>query len=346
MKVLVTGGAGYLGSCVARVLFNSGHGVRIMDVAALVDGNDRAPVEYVQADVRDPKAMARAVDGVDVIIHAAAALPFKGRQDIVSVTVDGMKNVLQAARQRKVDRLVFISSTAVYGLQERLPILEDAPRRGITDHARAKIQAERLCAQARACGMAVTVLRPAPLIGEGRMGIFKIFYDWIREGRKIPLIGGGKNKLQLLDVQDLCSAIAAALKSPPELANDDFNVGADRFGTLEEDLGDFIKAVHSHSRVVTVPGNMVRFLLKMGERIKASPLYEGIYGIMDKDVYHCVDKLYTQLGWRPTSSNVDALTKAYRWYLEHGATLKQADGRMDNKNVWKEGVLAVVKKMF
>src|SRR5919204_2196866 len=143
------------------------------------------------------------------------------REAIRSVNVGGTENVLLAARDAAVGRVIFISSTAVYGVPEKHPIEEDDPLVGVGWYGESKIDAEALC---RVAAVETTIIRPKTFIGPERLGVFEILFDWIREGRRIYVLGGGSNRYQLLAVEDLIEAIVHAADA--DVAGEVFNVGA------------------------------------------------------------------------------------------------------------------------
>src|SRR5262249_47514409 len=151
-------------------------------------------------------------------------------------------------------------------------------------------------------------------VGTGRLGVFQILFDWVQAGKRIPVIGSGKNRYQLLEVEDLCQAIILAATAPAERANDTFNVGAKRFGTVREDLGALCQAAGSAPRVLPTPAPLVKAVLQLLERLRLSPLYKWVYGTADKDSFVSTEKIERALGWQPKYSNAEALIRAYRWY--------------------------------
>src|SRR5689334_25379026 len=113
----ISGGAGFLGLHLARRLLEDGHDVRTLDIAPLDDAELERSVEELRGDIRDRDRVRELVAGADIVVHAAAALPIQAsRESIRSVNVTGMEHALQAARDAEVARVVFISSTAVYGV--------------------------------------------------------------------------------------------------------------------------------------------------------------------------------------------------------------------------------------
>src|SRR5512133_3706008 len=230
----ISGGAGFLGLHLARRLLADGHDVRTLDVVPLDDVELERSVQELRGDVRDRARVGELVQGADVVVHAAAALPIQAsRESIRSVNVGGTGNVLQAARDAGVRRVVFISSTAVYGVPEKHPIEEDDSLVGVGWYGESKIDAEALC---RVAGVETTIIRPKTFIGPERLGVFEILFDWIREGRRIYILGDGSNRYQLLAVADLVDGIVRAATSQAA-ANETFNLGATEFRSVREDLG-------------------------------------------------------------------------------------------------------------
>lgn len=203
---LVTGGAGFLGINLVRFLLGRGQSVRSLDTAAF-DYPERNRVTVIEGDIRDPDAVRRAMAGVDIVVHAAAALPLYSPAEIRSVEVDGTRCLLEVARSLGVARFVYISSTAVYGIPDHHPIREGDRLAGVGPYGEAKIAAEALCAAAREAGMCVPILRPKSFVGPERLGVFAMLYEWAADGHNFPVLGRGDNRYQLLDVEDLCQAI-------------------------------------------------------------------------------------------------------------------------------------------
>ena len=121
---LVTGGAGFVGQVVCRFLLRKGARVRTLDLVPLDAADASAGIEHVLGDIRDAAAVRRAAEGADVVVHAAAALPLWEPAEIRSINVEGTRTVLQTAAELRIPRVVYISSTAVYGAPGRGPILE------------------------------------------------------------------------------------------------------------------------------------------------------------------------------------------------------------------------------
>jgi nucleoside-diphosphate-sugar epimerase len=335
----ISGGAGFLGLHLARRLLADGHDVRTLDVVPLDEPELERSVDELRGDVRDVARVGRLVESADVVVHAAAALPIQAsRSAIRSVNVGGTENVLVAARDAGVGRVVFISSTAVYGVPEKHPIEEDDPLVGVGWYGESKIDAEALC---RVAAVDTTIVRPKTFIGPERLGVFEILFDWIREGRRIYILGRGNNRYQLLAVEDLVDAVVRAATSP-DAVGETFNVGATEFGTVREDLGALIEHAGSASRLRPVPARPAEVALRGLELLRVSPLAEWHYKTAHKDSFVDVSKAQRRLDWQPRFSNRDALVRTYDWYL---ANRGRAAAGVTHRVPWNQQALGLLKKI-
>lgn len=341
---LVTGGAGFLGINLIRYLLTRGHAVRSLDVSPF-RYPERDQVDVIQGDIRDRDAVDRATSGADVVFHCAAALPLYREQEIVSCTVDGTRNVLESAVQHGVQRVVYVSSTAVYGVPDHHPLREGDQLIGVGPYGEAKIRAEQLCVEFRQRGLCVPILRPKTFVGPERLGVFAILYEWAYEGHHFPIIGDGSNRYQLLDVEDLCAACYLCATSPTEVANDTFNVGADEFRTLREDFQAVLDCAGHGKKIIPIPAAPAIGALRVLEALRLSPLYRWVYETASTDSYVSIDRARERLGFEPRYSNQDALIRNYRWYVEHRAEIGQTTG-VSHRVPWRQGVLRLAKAFF
>lgn len=342
---LVTGGSGFLGINLVRYLLARRAGaVRVLDIAPF-DYPERDQVEALRGDIRDTAAVARAVEGAKWVVHTAAALPLYKPADIVSTEVGGTRNLLQAAAAAGVERFVHISSTAVYGIPDHHPIMEDDRLDGVGPYGQAKIDAEEVCRCFRAQGMCVPVLRPKSFVGPERLGVFALLYEWAREGRNFPLIGSGANRYQLLDVADLCEAIWLCLTLERERVNDTFNIGASEFGTMREDYQAVLDHAGHGGRIVGFPARPAILALRLLERLRLSPLYKWVYETAGQDSFVSIEKARRVLGFTPRYSNREALLRNFQWYLDNFERFRDASG-ISHRVPWKQGVLGLLKRFF
>jgi len=341
---LVTGGAGFLGINLVRYLRERGIQVVSLDVAPF-DYPERESVKVLDGDIRDAGAVRDAMEGVDLVVHAAAALPLYSAEEIFSTDVDGIRNVLEAAYESGIDRLIHISSTAVYGIPDHHPLKEEDRLHGVGPYGEAKIEAEEICQEFREKGMCVPIIRPKSFVGPERLGVFALFYDWAKDGKNFPMLGSGKNRYQLLDVEDLCCAIYLAATLPNSRVNSTFNIGATEFDTMKEDYQAVLDYAGHGKRIIPLPAAPAIWTLRLLEKLGISPLYKWVYETAATDSFVDVAKAQRLLGWDPEFSNQDALVRNYVWYIENLASFEGRSG-VSHRVPWSQGILKLAKVFF
>ncbi|MDG4787632.1 NAD-dependent epimerase/dehydratase family protein [Micromonospora sp. WMMD1102] len=339
MVITVTGAAGMLGSRLVERLAADGHQVCGVDLRA-------GPGVEVVGDVRDRRVMDRATDGATAVLHCAAALPSYPAAEIRSIIADGTENVLRAARQAGVRRVLHVSSTAVYGLPRQVPTPEEHPREPVDTYSAAKVAAEEIAERYRAGGLPVAILRPKTFLGPGRMGLFAMLFEWAEEGRNFPVLGSGDVRIQMFAVDDLVEAVLTVLAAPDELANDTYNLAAERFRTLREDFQAVLDAAGHGRRVVGIPARPALFALELLERTGLSPVYGRLLHKLRHDSYVSIDKAVERLGFSPKLSNEDAILRTYEWWRgQRHLARPSRDGRT-SRDPWRQGALSLAKILF
>ena len=344
MRFLITGGSGFLGINMARHLLKKGHTVISYDLLPF-DYPERSRITEIIGDIRDRARLTESMRGVDIVIHTAAALPLYSAEDIRSTDIVGTQNVCESSEQNNVKRLIHISSTAVYGIPDHHPLYESDKLDGVGEYGKAKIAAEKVCESYRAKGMIIPIIRPKSFIGPERLGVFALFYEWVSTGHGFPMIGNGKNRYQLLDVEDLCGAIYLTATLSSEVVNDTFNIGAEKFLTMKEDYQAVLDVAGFSKKVRGFPAAPMIFTLRILEALKLSPLYKWVYETASKDSFVSIAKAEQKLGFKPKYSNIDALIRNYRWYLENKASFEGKSG-VSHRVPWKQGILKVARIFF
>lgn len=342
-RMLVTGGLGFLGRrIVARALEAGGEALAV----DLRDDDTTEGLPARRADVRDLAAMTAAIEDfrADVVVHAAALVPSSPADEVWSANAEGTRVVLEAARRASVQRVVFVSSAATYALDGPPFRDESAPTAPEGVYARAKVEAERWCAEYRTRhGMVVPVLRPVPIIGPGRRGVFHFLFEWVSEGRAIPFLGDGRNRVQLVHVDDCCAAVEATLAAPAERANTVFNVGAVAVGTVRDDLRALCAAAGTGARPVGVPRVLIEPALLRAHRMGLSPLYPWMLMAASREMSFSVERLRA-LGWSPRYANADTLVDA--WRAHDAVRGKVAVGvGTDHLRPWRGGLIDWIRRI-
>ena len=345
MNYLVTGGAGFLGINLIRYLITRGHTVTSLDIASFDYPDVADQVNVINGDIRDPSIVAGAVENAQIVVHAAAALPLYRKEEIFTTDIDGTRNVIDAAYRAGVDRFIHISSTAVYGIPDHHPLLEEDPLKGVGPYGEAKIKAEQVCLAYRERGMCVPIIRPKSFVGPERLGVFAVLYDWAKDGKNFPMIGNGKNRYQLLDVEDLCQAIYLTATLAKDKVNDIFNIGAGEFATMKEDYQAVLDSAGFNKHIIGFPATPAIWALRLLEVLRLSPIYKWVYETAAKDSFVSITKAQEILGFTPQYSNKDALIRNYQWYLRNFNQFCNVAG-ISHRVPWKQGVLKLVKKFF
>lgn len=343
-RFLVTGGAGFMGINLIRYLLERGHEVRSYDIAPFAYPEVNR-IDELRGDIREKGLHSRAFDGIDVVVHCAAALPLADPSEIHSTNVGGTLSLLETAEEVGTPRFIHISSTAVYGIPDHHPLTEEDPMQGVGPYGESKVAAEHLCADFRGRGMCLPIIRPKSFVGPERLGAFELLYDFAYDGHGFPVLGRGDNLYQLLDVEDLCQAVYLCATGEREAVNDTFNVGAETFGSLRDSFQAVLDRAGYGKQITGFPAGPAIALLRGLEALHLSPLYKWIYETAAKDSFVSVDKIKTRLGYAPEHSNAEALVRNYDWYVENHDRISTHAG-VSHRVPWKKGALKLIRMVL
>lgn len=311
MKILVTGGAGFIGSHVCRQLVSDGHSVTLLD-----DFNDyydpaikRANVAslkgaavVVEGDIRDRATVDRVFSAgqFDSVIHIAARAgvrpSVKDPRLYVETNVTGTLNLLEASRATGVARFLFASSSSVYGLSKVVPFSEDLPLpQTLSPYAATKLAGEHLCGNfSHLFGLRVVCLRFFTVYGPGQrpdLAIHK-FTDAIHHGRPIPQYGDGSTRRDYTYIDDIVQGVMGALAYEGALF-DIFNLGENQTITLSELIREIEKGLGKKALIEQLPEQQGDMPLTSADISKARRL----------------------LGYDPRTKIAEGIPKFIEWYL-------------------------------
>ncbi len=322
MRDLVTGSSGVLGHCLVTRLRERGRPLRLFDVLPPPSGLAGDGSEVVQGDMRDPAALRAAMRGVEVVYHLAAGQRMKpqfagmNEDDIRDMNVAGVGNVLAAARDESVRKVIVISSSGVYGIPTTVPVREDHPQRPLGAYGLSKIDAEKLCLEHVAAGLDVTVLRPMSLFGPRMTGVFLLLFDWVRRGKRVYLLGSGKNRVQMVSAWDVADACVLAADAP-QARGAVLNIGAEGVPTVREQVEALIAHAGSRSGIAAFPAALVRNAARALDLFGLSPIVPEHYLLADSTFVLDIGRAKALLGWNPRFDNVGLTIDAYDWYVAH-----------------------------
>ena len=344
-SILITGGSGFLGINLVRYLLHKDFSdIIVLDIADF-DYPEMDEINFIKGDIRDKKTVAKLMKDVELVVHCAAALPLYKKEDIFSTNVNGTRNLLQYGYKNNIERFVHISTTAVYGIPDHHPLYETDKLEGVGPYGESKVMAEKICQEYREKGMCIPIVRPKSFIGPERLGVFALFYDWAKDGKSFPIIGNGRNRYQLLDVEDLCEAIYLCLTEGKKIVNDTFNIGAGKFTTMRNDYQSVLDYAGFGKKIKAIPATPAILILEILESLHLSPLYKWVYETASKDSFVSIEKAERILGFKPKYSNKDALVRNYKWYIENLDSFKERTG-ISHRVPWKQGILKLAKFFF
>jgi nucleoside-diphosphate-sugar epimerase len=338
---LVTGGSGFLGNLIARRLLERGERVKVLDIWE--DPTRPREIEFIACDIRDRQGVFEAMRGVEIVHHNAALVPLtKSGHKFREVNVEGSRIAAEAAAQAGALAFIHMSSSAIFGVPGQCPITEAAPLRPVEVYGRAKLAGEmavrQVCDQAR---LPLIVIRPRTILGEGRLGIFQILFDWIRDGRNVYVIGPGDGLFQFVHALDLMDAYLLALDHGQPGT---YNVGAERFGSVRQALQNLISYAGSSSKVKPLPAAPTIGCLRALDFLGLSPLAPWHYLTYHKPFYFDVSKLLA-MGWKPRFSNDQMFRQSYDWFLANYDRLAAQKAGSPHRRPVREGLLWLLKRL-
>jgi UDP-glucose 4-epimerase len=229
LKVLVTGGAGFIGSHVVDRLVNDGYAVRVIDNLSAgkldnIQGHLKSgKVDFVKGDIRDASLVRKTLENVDVVVHLAALTSVTFSLENPDLTFDvnllGTLNLLRSSIEEQVDRFVFASSCAVCGDPEFLPVTEEARTNPISPYAESKLIAERYCLGfSERQLLKSVVLRFFNVYGPRQgmndySGVITRFIEFAKQSLPLVIYGDGSQTRDFVNVQDIVEAVLGSTKN-------------------------------------------------------------------------------------------------------------------------------------
>jgi len=316
MTQLLTGGSGFLGPVLAQKLVARGERVRVYDLQR----SPRLPAEaeWVAGDIRDAEKVAAAMAGCEIVCHLPALMPqaHASRAVMQAVNVGGTENVLKAAKAAGVKRVVYLSSSEVYGRPQIVPMPEDHPLAPVGEYGRNKVAGEELCRDYRGrTGIEAVILRPTTLVGPWMTE--PTFLRSLKLARSAPFfcLGRGDNRFQMVYVGDVAEAGVIAARKPG-IDGEAFNLGSEGTLPFKAQLEELAKYLGREPRVHAVPVGLFKAALRLLNLVGRSPLEPDHFLLADSDFVLAITKAKETLGWTPTKTNLEMIVETYEWYAK------------------------------
>ena len=312
-KILVTGGAGFFGSILVKQLLDLGHRVVCFDLneISLTHKN----LVSIKGDIRNKDQVFLACRDIEIVHHNIAQVPIAKDKDLFySVNLRGAEILKEQIIKAGVKSLVYTSSSAVFGVPKHNPVITTTQPLPAEEYGKAKYEAEKIFNNLKNDGVSVAIIRPRTILGTGRLGIFQILFEWIFQGKNIPVLGNGENIYQFVHAFDLASACIAVGDMQ---ASCTYNIGAKQFCSMRETLDGVIKHANSKSKIVRVNKKLAKIAMNITSSLGLSPLgpyHSLMYG---ESMYFDISTAEKDFGFSPYYSNAEMFKESYDWYLNN-----------------------------
>lgn len=325
MRVLVTGTTGFAGSHLARTLALRGHQVRAFqrDAARKPDVPGIPSIDVAIGDLRDPAALARAVEGIDVVYHIAAIYRQAGvaRDAYRAVNATAVGQLVEAAASAGVRRVVHCSTVGVHGDIEHPQANEDAPLKPGDIYQETKLEGEQLARDAGARrGIEVTIVRPSGIYGPGDRRLLKLFRGVAR--RRWITLGRGKIYYHLTYIDDLvegfrlCGEHPSAANQTYILAGGEVTTLNDLVAMVADVAGVPVPTVHLPAWPFSIAGAACEAVCApLGLE---PPLYRRRVDFFTKSRAFDISRARRDVGYAPQVRLHDGITRTIEWYRAHG----------------------------
>jgi nucleoside-diphosphate-sugar epimerase len=323
---------GFFGSILCEHLVDRGHDVLSLDL--LADTNSARRYKNIQLDLRDFEALKAAVvdferDGkVNAIFHV----------ELWSANVDGTKNVMECAKQLSIARVVFTSTNCVFSTGFTEPVNEQTATQPIEIYGKSKLAAEEIITSYK--DVSSVIVRCPTIIAAGRLGLLTILFDFVREGRRLYVVGDGSNRYSFISADDLADACLLAAQSSKSGL---YNIGSDNVPSMRQLYSSLMQYAGKKPRIVSIPEAPTVMALKILNKLGLSPLGPYHYRMLAANFVFDTSKIKSEIEWRPTKTNTEILCSAYQYYIDNLDSINNATNVSAHHSKAKAGILNLLR---
>ncbi len=297
----------------------------------------------VKGDIRDQEGLERlfAMHRFKSVFHCAAILAHAVRDKtfLWESNVDGTRNVAEAAVRYGTRSIVFTSSNCLWAENMGRPVREDDTPAPVEIYGQSKWEGEKILSAYSGRINTVSIRCPT-IVDEGRLGLLSILFEFIDEGRKVWVVGGGRNRYQFIYAQDLASACIAAAEFP---GSEIFNIGSDDVTPFRDVYGHVISKAGTGARVASLPKGPTLLAMRIAHRLGLSPLGPYQYRMIAEDFVFDTSKIKKALQWRPTLSNAEMLWLAYKYFQDNRKSIAARRDVSAHRQAANMGVIRLLK---
>jgi nucleoside-diphosphate-sugar epimerase len=341
--VLVTGGAGFFGEILKRTLLS--HGYSCVSVDLERDETTHPNLTSVQGDIREAQLLERlfAEHRFAAIFHCAAILAHDvaHRRDLWGSNVDATVLIAQLAARFHVPKVIYTSSNCLWSRPFGRAVTERDTPCPEEIYGASKWEGE-LALVRHAGEKRVVIIRTPTIIASGRLGLLSILFDFILEGRRVWVVGGGENRYQFVYAPDLADACIRALA--PGVSGI-FNVGSHNVPTLRDTYQYVINRAGTGARVASLPRWPTLPIMRAAYRAGLSPLGPYQYRMIAESFVFDTTKIARALGWQPTLTNGEMLFEAFDYYRRHADEIDRQTAVSAHRQRARMGVIRLLKQL-
>ena len=325
MRILVTGGTGFTGKALVKRLLDLGHEVVALDYKEGLKTQEIRDwgAEVVLGSVTDQEVVRRAMKDVEIVHHVAAAFREMNVPDSYyhEVNVSGTRNVLEAALEAGVKKLVYCSTCGVHGNIDHPPGGEDAPIRPADYYQRTKYEAESIVREFCARGLPTVILRPAAIYGPGDPERFGLIFRRVARGR-FPMFGSGRTYYHPLYIDSLVDAFVLAMEEGKGVG-EAYLIADEQYLEIKDLVRRVAKALNVN---VKIPHYPITPILVAGHLCEAvckpfgvtPPIFPRRVDWYRQNRAFKIDKAKRELGYQPKVGIDEGLRRTAEWYRAEG----------------------------
>ena len=341
---LITGGAGFFGSILKKHFLSLGAKCVSIDLEEDNFKDDNF-ISY-KGDINDNILMDKIFSEhkFDAIFHCAALLAHvkKDLKRLWHANVDGTKNVCKYAIKNNINKIIFISSNCLWAKNFDISVSEEEIPNPVEIYGKSKLEAERILLSYQDKINSI-IFRSPTIMDEGRLGLLGILFEFIDEGRKLPMVGDGKNRYQFIYAKDLAKAFELALSAN---YSDIFNIGSDDVKSFNEVYEYVIKKSGSKTKLLHFPKLPMIWAMKICFWLGLSPLGPYQYKMIASSFVFDTQKIKEKLGFSPTLKNEEMLLRAYDFYHQNKDEIINRKNVSAHNSVAKMGIIKILKWMM
>ncbi len=315
--VLVTGCNSLVGSTLIRRLLAEGSDIRAIDTwkkKSMPEG-----IDFLEGTVLNEELLMSATEGIQTIYHLQDidSPVHAGRRYMKKMNVKGTENVLKAAKENGVEKIIFLSSAEVYGNRKTMLINENDPCRPTIPYGKDKLKAEKLCKKGIENGLDITIFRPTIVAGPGIDDplILVILYMAMAMGdaNRLYIAGDGDTRFQLVHPDDVVTAMLNCRKIEQSRGKI-YNLGSDDVPTQMEQIIKVKELARLDCQIKHLSASLTKFLSIVLKPFKINYLRkEHVLFMLSNFVLDC-DRAKKELNWQPLKNNIDIFLETIEWY--------------------------------